>query len=356
LPARNIKFFVGLIAGVGLFPFDAEACSGIGIGRRLAAICNLHAVNTTPQTLQSLAHTHQALTRIGFRDGIQLFPAGKSLNLQIAASPKLSFSENINGGLPDRTLEVAGLRFSPNEDRIRQSGWLFGFELGAYGTYSLGRGSYLDFQAAASTQRANDYDLTIDRFTISGCGHFHLGNWRYIDICRNQRIEEKDLLTGRLTEESLSLSQFWSSGSLSYRLSGEVSLISSQSGEPNAGFALESELIGFDGRTLGMLLELTNKDLAINRPDYQARIWLGGNLRERPSQAFADIRSTYEGEVLGVSRVDRTARLGVAYVPHPSLIVSLGVKSVESSIDYFSKTSPFVSLHYQALTFSTRLQ
>ena len=351
MPARNIKLVLGLIAGLGFFPREAEACGGIGIDPRLAAICNLHAANTTPQTLLSLAHTHQALTRIGFRDGIQLFPPDEALGLKIAASPTLSFSENINSGLPNGTLEVAGLSFSPNEDQIRQTGWLLGFELGAYGSYSLARGSYLEYQATASTQRATDYDLRVNRFAVGVCGHFHTGNWRYVDICGNRHIEERDLSTERLTEASLGLSQLWSASARSYRLSGGVSLNSSKSGERNTGFTLESEFIGFDGRTGGIQLELTNGDRASASQDYRARIWLGGNLRERPLQGFAEFGSTYEGEVLSVDRVDRTVQLGVAYIPRSNLIVSLGVKTVESSIDYFSTTSPFFSLRYQALTF-----
>ena len=346
-----MKFVLGLIAGLGFFTSEAEACSGIGIDPRLAAICHLHAANTTPQTLESLARTHHALTRIGFRDGIQLFPPDEALDLQIAASPTLSFSENINGGLPSGTLEVAGLSFSPSEDAIQQSGWLFGFELGAYGTYSLRRGSYFDFQATASTQRALNYDLTIDRFTIAGCGHFHLDNWRYVDICGNRRFEEKDLSSERLTEARLGLSQLWSNGGLSYRLSGGVSFSSSQNGEHNAGISIESEFIDFDGRNGGIQLELTNGNTPLEGHDYRARVWLGGNLKNRPFQAFAEFRSTYEGEILSMERVDRMTQFGVTYVPHQDWILSIGVTRVASSIDYFSTTSPFLSIRYRALTF-----
>ena len=351
MPARKLKFVLGLIAGLGLFAREAEACGGIGIDPRLAAICNLYAANTTPQTLQSLARTHQALTRIGFRDGIQLFPPDEALDLQIAASPTLSFSENINGGLPNGTLEIAGLSFSPREDQIRKSGWLFGFELGAYGTYSLGRGSYLDFQAAASTQRAINYDLTIDRFTIGGCGHFHLGNWRYIDICGNRRIEEKDLSTKRMTEASLGLSQLWSTRGLSYRLSGAVSLSSSQSGERNASASIESEFIGFNGLSGGIQLELTNGNTPLEGHDYRARVWIGDNLRDRPFQAFAEFMSSYEGEILSVERIDRTTQLGVAYAPHQDWVMSFGLKRVESSVGYFSNIFPFFSVKYNTVNF-----
>ena len=351
MQARKIKAILGLSVGLGLYPFQADACGGIGVDPRLVASCYLHAANTTPQTLQSLALTHQALTKIGFRDGIQLFPSGQALDHQIVASPMLSFSENINGGLPNGTMEVAGLSFSPREDQVKQSGWLLGFELGAYGSYSLGRGNYLEYQATASTQTAADHDLRVNRFAVGLCGHFHAGNWRYVDICGNRRKEERDLSTERLTEASLGLSQLWSTGALSYRLSGGVSLNSSQSGERIPGFTLETEFIGFDGRSGGIQLELTNEDLPSAGPDYRARIWLGGNLRERPLQAFAEFKSNYEGEVLSADRVDITTQLGVAYVPRPNLIVSLGVKRVESSIDYFSTTSPFFSLRYQAQTF-----
>jgi len=351
LPARNIKALLGLLAGLVLYPLQAEACGGIGIDPRLAAICNLHVANVTPQTFQSLAHTHQTLTRIGFRDGIQLFPTDEALDLKITASPTLRFSENINGGLPNGTLEVAGLSFSPSQDQIRESGWLLGIELGAYGNYSLGRGSYLDFQANASTQRAADHDLNVNRFAVGVCGHFHAGNWRYVDICGNRRIEEKDLSTERLTEASAGLSQLWSSGGLSYRLSGAVSLSSSQSGESDTGLSIESEFVSFDGHSGGIQLELRNGSSPTDGHDYRAKVWLGGNLSAIPFQAFAEFSSTYEGEILNVDRVDRAIQLGVAYVPRPNWIISLGATRVESSIDYFSTTSPFFSLRYQALTF-----
>lgn len=351
MPSRNIKVVLGLIAGLVLYPLQAEACGGIGIDPRLAAICNLHAANITPQTLQSLAHTHQTLTRIGFRDGIQLFPSGEALDLKISASPTLRFSENINAGLPNGTLEVAGLSFSPSQDQIRKSGWLLGIELGAYGNYSLGRGSYLDYQASASTQRASDHDLNVNRFAVGVCGHVHAGNWRYVDICGNRRIEEKDLSTERLTEASAGLSQLWSSGGLSYRLSGAVSSSSSQSGKSDTGLSIESEFVGFNGRGGGIQLEFTNGNTPLEGQDYRARVWIGGDLGDRPFQAFAEFRSAYEGEVLSLDRADRISQLGLAYVPRPNLIVSLGVQRVESSIDYFSTTSPFFSLWYQALTF-----
>lgn len=351
MPTRNLKALFGLILVLGLFPLQAEACSGIGIDPQLSAICHLHGASTTPQTLQSLASTHRALTRIGFRDGIQLSPPGQALNLRLTASPTLSFSENINGGLPNGTLEVAGLSFSPSQDQIREGGWLLGFELGAYSTYSLGRGSYLDLQAAANTQRAADHDLSVNRFAVGGCGHFHLGNWRYFDICGNRRIEERELSTERLTKASMGLSQLWSADDLSYRLSGGFSLSSSKSGEHNTGLSIESKFVGFDGRSGGIQLELVNVNMPTAGNDYSARVWLGGNLRDRPFQTFAEFRSTYEGEVLSVDRIDRTMQLGVAYVPRPNWIVSLGVTRIESSIDYFSTTAPFFSLRYQALTF-----
>jgi hypothetical protein len=243
------------------------------------------------------------------------------------------------------------MNFSPAQEQIRQSGCLLGFELGAYGTYSLGRGSYLDFQAAASTQRAADHDLSVNSFAVGGCGHFHLGNWRYFDICGNQRFEEKDLSSERLTEARLGLSQLWSTGGLTYRLSGGVSLSSSQNGERNADISIESEFIGFDGRSGGIQLELRNGNTPLEGHDYRARVWLGGNLRNRPFQAFAEFRSTNEGEILGVDRVDRATQLGLAYVPHQDWVMSLGITSVESSIGYFSTISPFFSIRYQALTF-----
>lgn len=334
-----------------LYPLQAEACGGIGIDQRLAAICNLHVANVTPQTFQSLAHTHQTLTRIGFRDGIQLFPTDEALDLKITASPTLRFSENINGGLPNGTLEVAGLSFSPSQDQIIESGWLLGIELGAYGNYSLGRGSYLDFQANASTQQAADHDLNVNRFAVGVCGHFHAGNWRYVDICGNRRIEEKDLSTERFTEASVGLSQLWSADALSYRLSGRVSLSSSQSGERDTGLSIESEFIGFDGRSGGIQLELKNASFPTEGHDYRARVWLGGNLSDRPFQAFAEFSSTYEGEILSVERVDRRTQLGVAYTPRQDWVMSVGVTRVDSSIDYFSVTSPFFSIRYQALKF-----
>ena len=351
MPARNIKALLGLLAGLVLYPLQAEACGGIGIDQRLAAICNLHVANVTPQTFQSLAHTHQTLTRIGFRDGIQLFPTGEALDLKISASPTLRFSENINGGLPNGTLEVAGLSFSPSQDQIIESGWLLGIELGAYGNYSLGRGSYLDFQANASTQQAADHDLNVNRFAVGVCGHFHAGNWRYVDICGNRRIEEKDLSTERFTEASVGLSQLWSADALSYRLSGRVSLSSSQSGERDTGLSIESEFIGFDGRSGGIQLELKNASFPTEGHDYRARVWLGGNLSDRPFQAFAEFSSTYEGEILSVERVDRRTQLGVAYTPRQDWVMSVGVTRVDSSIDYFSVTSPFFSIRYQALKF-----
>lgn len=351
MPTKKYKAILGLISVLGLYPLQAEACSGIGIDPRLSAICRFQEVNTTPQTILSLALTHRSLTRVGFKDGIQLFPPNPALNLQITARPTLSFSENINGGLPNGILGVAGMNFSPNQDQIKQSGWLVGFELGTYGTYSLGRGSYLDFQAAATAQRATDHDLTINTFTARGCGHLHLGRWRYLDICGGRRTVEKELATERLTEANLGFSQLWSTNNLSFRLSGGVSLSLSQSGEHQTGFTVESEFIGFDGRNGGIQFELTNGSTPTAGHGYSTRVWLGGNIRDRPFQAFAEFRLAYESEILNVDRVDRATQLGLAYVPRPDWIISLGVTRVESSISYYSTTSPFLSIQYQAVTF-----
>jgi hypothetical protein len=159
------------------------------------------------------------------------------------------------------------------------------------------------------------------------------------------------LSTERATEASLGLSQLWSIGDLSYRLSGGVSLSTSQSGERIAGVSIESEFIGFNGRGGGIQLELTNGNTPLEGHDYRARVWIGGNLGDRPFQAFAEIMSSYEGEILSVERIDRTTQLGVAYVPHQDWILSVGVTRIDSSIDYFSTTSPFFSIRYRALTF-----
>jgi hypothetical protein len=351
LPKRNCKLLVGLILFLGLQPFKAEACTGIGVDARLSAYCQLQELSTTPQTFQTLSQTHQALTRIGFQDGIQLGPPKTGLNFNITASPTIGFSENINGGLPNGTLEIAGLSFTPDQNQIRQSGSLLGVELGAHGTYSLGRGSYLDFRVGANAQQAINQDLTVATFSFGGCGHFHLGSWHYLDMCSSRSIIEKDLLSERRSESSFGLSQLWSSSKLSHRLSAGFLLRSPDGEAHQTGISVESEFIGSNGLNGGITFEATNQRLPTVGHDYSSRLWLGGALLNRPIRIFADLGSSNEGQILGVDRIDRTTQIGLSYVPYANWVMTLGLTRTESSVDYFSTSSPILSLRYQALRF-----
>ncbi len=157
---------------------------------------------------------------------------GAVLQRRQSLYPLLAYVPNLNGGLENRNLELAGLTFKLNQEQVAQGGLALG---GGYdGALRLGwsEGRYVEARYQVEALYAPDPDLTQTEDRLSVCARNHLDGWTFADLCLRQTRIWQDLSERTRQEAELSFAHLFEAGQRTHEitLSGGRGIESDTSG------------------------------------------------------------------------------------------------------------------------------
>lgn len=359
------RLFLVLTAILGTFSAAPAlaACLTLGADERLTARCLIDALTRAGPGLQ--ASIDPLLLRLLARQGLPGVPEQR-LTTQRYVQPLLSWARNINGGNPDRPLDVTfyidddGNPDTPPvpvevsftaQPPFEQAGVLGGLRAGIQGRYIYRPGGYFDFNVYGSYEYAPAHDIGVSAYFGRLCSYngFRL-NWT-LDACITTSEINRKYSLDKLDTADLSVSRMFDFGPGFHQrvYAGMRNADTLDYEQPQYFFGIQniSERFPF------LAIEATFGEPVRNQTVLLQAVsaTVSDQLFGRPfSLSLSHVYSGGE-YIFGTERTERQLLVSAAYNVWRGYYVQVGYRDVDSSIDYFDESEPIFGISIASVRF-----
>ena len=339
LTATNMltrSFYISLICI--FFASGAKAnCIAFTENERLANYCLLETISGKLVDENTAALVFKRLSLEGYFGGLP-----EALN-QANIYPNLYYSDNINGGNPDKKLRLGDLEFDGEPDLVAKAGLVAGLTLSGSSRFTYGEGRYLNTSFSASQAYSPEHSLSYTRLNLQFCSKNKIGRDSHIDVCASSDKQNKEISSSDENSVTTSYSKMFLKAFGAVEIKVGLRRFITNGYEQNQ-LSLSSALIhsnkGFYslGLTLGERVEdqLTMR-YSINAN--AAKYYKGHKYNLSISHGFSD-----GGRFLGVDRNERSSSVVISTWIRENTSINIGYTNLRSSIDYFDHSYPIISL------------
>ena len=305
---------------------------------RLTNHCLLESVKGKLVDEQTMQIVVSRLQREGYFGGLE------KPSFSVALFPDVYYSENINGGNPNKKLVLGNLEFDGDPNLIAKEGLMIGLNAIGSGRKTIDIGRYLDGNANFSYGFSPEHNLSIESANLSICSKNRLKESVHADLCVSSSKLDKQITTDstKSIKASVSKLSFVDFGAFN---EGRLSIL-----------RLDTE--DYSQNQLEALIEAIHRDnLATS-----FRFKVGQELTDQLAMKYGFGISittiltgrkymfglTHEysdgGKLFGVNRSDRSTNISVSTNLDASTTISVGYWDRDSSINYFDQHYPTIRL------------
>ena len=331
------RFFL-IASFVSSLASSAQAnCLAFTENERLANYCLLETVSGKLVDEATAAIVFQRLSLEGYFGGLP-----KALE-DFHISPTLYYSDNINGGNPDKKLRLGNLEFDGEPDLVAKAGIVAGLKLSGNSRFTYGEGRYLNTSVSASLAYSPEHSLSYTQSNLQVCSKNKVKRDAHVDICASLNKQNKEISSSDESSLTTSYSKMFLNEFGATELKISLRQLSAQDYEQKQ-LTLSSDLIhtntGF--YSVGLTLGEGIQDQLATRYIFNvnaAKYYKGRKYNLSVSHGYSD-----GGKLLGVDRNERTSSLVISTGIRANTSISIGYTNVRSSIDYFNRSYPIISL------------
>jgi len=330
---RGFVFYAAL-----LFASSAQAnCLAFTENERLANYCLFETISGKLVDKNTAAVILQRLSLEGYFGGLT------SALSDFDITPSLYYSDNINGGNPDKKLRLGNLEFDGEQDLVAKAGTVVGLTLSGNSRFTYGEGRYLNTSVSASFAYSPEHSLSYTQSNLQVCTKNKIRRNAHIDVCASANKQNKEISSSVESYLTTSYSRMFINQYGATEVKMGLRKLSAQDYQQNQ-LTLSSDLIHTNNGfySLGLTLGERVKDqlttlyvINVNAAKYYA----GRKYNLSFTHGYSD-----GGKLLGVDRNERTNSLVISTAIHANTSISIGYANVRSSIDYFDRNYPIVSL------------
>ena len=335
-----------------LYTTASEAsCLNSNADTRLRTYCVAETLAGNAVTLSDALLLDTLLKREGFAAGIGLPNEVDTSTTQTFLSPVLDYNSNINGGNPNRPLVLGALTFTGDEAFLRREGVVAGAAAGVNGRTVYGNGDYLDYAVAGSYAYSPQHGMGVARGSANVCSRNHIANQWYVDACGDTTRLVRDLAAETNSGLSINTAKLFTTGNGAFHSAsvGVRRYFAEQYQQNQLQFAWST--VRNRGAYTGINFsygEAVPNQLAQRRTVSAA---LGTTVFDRALTATASYSYADGSRLLGFERNDTTRSLTLNYAVNANLSITVGYRTVDSTIDYFSEREPIVSVQFAPIRF-----
>ena len=351
---QKTKILVVAIAWV-LVPLATAAaaysCNVIGASSRIVNYCltkELSGKIVGIQQIQMLDYFHK---REGYSSGLGLTGAIDKLTVQPYAFPVLDYSTNINGGNPDKPLELGTLTFAGDSDLLRKQGTIAGLGAGVKGRYILGEGQYFDFSANGTYTRSTVYNIGIAQHSLSVCSKNNVDQTWFADLCITSSRTKKEFTDVEGQTATLSFASLFESHGNSYHQVNVGLKRSFEHSFTQNHLVLELDNIHRNGlfSTLSLTIGETIPETLATK--FRINTNIGTTIFEHYLSLDLSYSEARHGKILGFDQEEATSNFSIQYAVNPKFTLSLGYLNTDSNIDYFDRSEPSFGVQFSPIEF-----
>jgi hypothetical protein len=296
------------------------------------------------------------LQQEGYRGGLGIDQTTRSDKLRRAITPVIAYTQNVNGGNPDRPY-INGGTLDPA--LVHKGGLLFGAAIDGNGRKIYGPGQYIDYAFQGSYAQAPAYAVAVKTLSAQVCTKHNVRDYLYIDLCGNDQRVWKDLTNDRYSDLSLSGSKLISYNALTHHalsLGARYAQYGSHSQKKLFASLITIYPRGRFSKLTATFGEPVAGKLAIQ---HAVNASLSTLIFNRPASATAGYTHMKGGKekalqnlsIVTLDRSDHSAMIGLTYQVTPKLSIGLRYTRTDSSLDYFDISEPSFSLRLSSLPF-----
>ena len=260
--------------------------------------------------------------------------------------PDLYYSNNINGGNPNKKLVLGEIEFTGDPSLIAKRGVVVGVNFGGSfrKTYAVGR--YIDGVASVNLAYSPQHKLSFSSRNVSLCSKNLIDKNIYTDFCATTSKMDKEITTDETKTLSIALSKIAQTkrGIEEYKWSLKR-LETDDYEQTQAHFTLNT--IHNDNLATSLVITMGQPIVDQIALKYgieisASSIVFGRTWRFGVSHDYSD-----GGKLFGISRNDETTNALISTSLNKATKISLSYSHRNSSINYFDETFPTIRLTHQ---------
>jgi hypothetical protein len=332
------RLFASIITLCLLCSSAVANCLVFSQNERLTNYCILSKVDGKRVDAQTANLVIQRLQREGYFGGLS------SPQFVTQVYPTFTYSNNINGGNPDKKLKLGNLEFDGEPELVAKEGVVGSLNFAASNRKTIGEGRYIDANAALSYSYSPEHAISYTNTNIRLCSKNKINKDTHIDVCASTTSQNKDITR----DQTDSLSASW--GKMLYIEDfgfNEAKLgITRVSNEDFEQSQFHVSVDTIHDRNLYSSVSIKfgepiEGSLALN---YGIGLGLSGPVKNRKVTLNLNHEYLDGGRLLGVERDDKVMTVSLSTQLRRGTSITLGYQSLNSSIDYFDQYYPIISL------------
>ena len=335
----TLQFIIILFASVSLWTTSAQAnCLVFAQNERLSNYCLLNEVSGKLMDGQTASVVVQRLQREGYFGGIS------EPTWATKITPSVTYSNNINGGNPDKKLVLGNLEFDGDPNLVAKEGVIGSLNLSAINRVTFGEGDYITTSLLGTLSYSPEHDIDYSNVSANVCSKNKVDAEFYIDVCGSISHQHKQISDDRAKVLNVSLNHLTQAPKFGYFDLSIGAIRSIQDDYTQSQLKATIDIIHNNNRfgSLGVRKgEKVPNQLALDFGfDIQFSRILSGKK--------VDFRFAHEyqtgGKLFGIARTDKITSATASLPIREDLMANIGFVQSNSNINYFDQDYPIISL------------
>ena len=337
---KYLRFVIIVFSIISLGTFGSASCLLFNENERLSNFCLLKSVEGKVVDKNTAIIVTQKLKREGYFGGLE------NSDWSTSFYPGIDYSENVNGGNPDRSLVLGDLEFVGDPELIKQEGVITTLNMRVNNRSTLDAGKYFQTNLHGSYSYSPKHKNGFSTATLESCFTDKITSKSSIDICASSSMQKKEISENRDSRLSVYFGNLNFNKTIGFS-EGKLGIMHLVSDE----YSQNQFTLSWD--------TIHNKNLfsAINfrigdpvRDQTALRYGLDINVSKIIMSRKINLRFSNEihdgGLLFGIDRSDVINKFSIQTVINQNASIHFGYTSKNSNIDYFDERHPSLSLTF----------
>ena len=324
-----------------IFTSPASAnCILFNDNERLSNYCLLESVTGKLLDKNSTLFIAKNLRREGYFGGLE------KPEFSTRFYPTIDYSNNINGGNPDKPFILGALEFEGDKDLIKQEGIITALNAEVRSRLTFDVGKYIDTSLLGSYSYSPKHKNGFSTVSIDTCLKNKIAPRNSLDFCTYVTKQKKEISENSTKNFSLNLGHlsFNKNAGFTEGKIGVTHLVSNNYSQNQIALSLDTiHKKSFYTSIVLRLGEPVQNSIALN---YGLNLKVASILNNRKLGLEFSHELNNGGLIFGVKRSEITNRVSLNSILNNNANLRFSYTSVDSSIDYFDQSYPSLVLTY----------
>ena len=319
-------------------PASASCLNFGGQNERLANYCLLESITGKLVDERTAFIVTQRLKQEGYFGGLS------SPRSDTAVYPTMSYSNNINGGNPDKNLVIGELEFEGDPTLVATEGMILGANASASFRNTFSEGRYFDASLSAALNWSPKHGDSYTTGRVAGCFKNKVKRAGYADFCFESSEQKKDISSDRSKSISFNFGHLGFANDFGFTDTSVGFKRNFHYGYQEDQVSLQLQTIHPQNVFSSVRVRMGERVQNQMTLKYGLDVRLSTTLAGRPVTLALGRERNDGGKLLGVDRTDTVNRISASMPLNNRLSVSAGYQETRSSIQYFSSKEPSLSV------------